>query len=122
MTSILENPSKAYAVIEYGGEWEDKWEHIIGVCSSPELADELKNRTEESHDSTRCAIDEDTWNNMCDALYDYEEEHGMVFDSNLEGLLTLFPKYSVEDLELAENVYDISDYHGVMVIEVDLYM
>ena len=36
--------SKVYIVSEYGDEYEDRWEQVIGVCSSYKLAEELKNK------------------------------------------------------------------------------
>ena len=42
---------KVYIVIEYGGEWEDSWEHISGVCSSPELAQKLADKIKQAHSS-----------------------------------------------------------------------
>lgn len=33
---------KCYIVTEYGGEWEDKWESILGVYMSKESAEKAK--------------------------------------------------------------------------------
>lgn len=43
--------SKVYVVSKCGGEYEDRWERIVGVCSSSELADLLKHKIEEQHTS-----------------------------------------------------------------------
>lgn len=43
--------SKVYVVSKCGGEYEDLWEHIITVCSSSELADQLKYKIENSPDN-----------------------------------------------------------------------
>ena len=41
---MLKTNSKVYIVSEFGGEYKDKWEHLVGVCSSLELAEELKTK------------------------------------------------------------------------------
>lgn len=113
--------SKVYAVIEFGGEYEDAWEHIIGVCSSSELADELKSRVEKRHDSSNLAISEEDWESITDRLYEAEEE-GFEYDSIVSGVKRLFPEYSEEDIIQAEKIYDdYSDWSGVFVREIDFY-
>lgn len=39
--------TKVYVVSKCGGDYEDSWEHIVGICSSSELADCLRNKIEE---------------------------------------------------------------------------
>ena len=51
MTKLMHLTSKVYVVSKCGGEYEDRWERIVGVCSSPELADLLKYKIEEQHTS-----------------------------------------------------------------------
>lgn len=114
--------SKVYVVIEYGGEWEDSWEHILGVCSTPELADALKNKIEESH-SKSINISCENWNEMYEKLIEYEEEAGKYFENILDGLLFLFPDYKAEDIEDAVQryYYQEDDYVGVRIEEIDFF-
>lgn len=116
------NHSKVYAVIEYGGEWEDFWEHILGVCSTPELADTLKNKIEESH-SRNINISYDEWEEMYDKLSEYEEKTGDEFDNILDGLLFLFPGYEAKDIEEAveKYFYQKDDYVGVRTEEINFF-
>lgn len=118
---MLKSNSKVYLVTEYGGEYEDKWEHTIGVCSSLDLAQELKAEVEESH-RIECSIPEEKYFEMCDYLYEYEEEHGEICEEEIEGLLKLFPEYSEEELRKADRKYcSYDDYSGVDIQELDLY-
>ena len=109
--------SKVYAVIEHGGTYDDSWQHLVGVCSSSELADELKAKIEESHNKP-CRISEYDWNKMNEELWDYEGEHGP-FDDLIIGMKTLFPHYSEYELVEAADKYDShNDYVGVCIFEV----
>lgn len=113
--------SKVYAVIEYGGEWEDSWEHILGICSTPELADALKNKIEESR-SKDINISYDDWNEMYEKLAEYEEETNNDFDSILDGLLFLFPEYESKDIEdTIQRYYQEDDCVGVRIEEIDFF-
>ena len=49
--NLMGSTSKVYVVSKCGGEYEDLWEHIIAVCSSSELADQLKYKIENSPDN-----------------------------------------------------------------------
>ena len=113
--------SKVYAVIELGGEYEDSWEHIIGVCSTPELADELKTKVEESHNKS-CKITEEEWCSINEALFHWEEDH-QEFETIIDGVKFLFPdKYSDKDIQDAINKYDnYDDYCEVRIQEVPYY-
>ena len=113
--------SKVYAVIEFGGEYEDAWEHIIGVCSSSELADELKSKVEKEHDPSDSVISEEDWESITDRLYEAEEEE-FEYDDTVSGVKELFPEYSSKDIEKAMKLYDdYSDWSGVFVREIDFY-
>lgn len=106
--------SKVYAVVEYGGEYEDSWEHIVGVCSTPELADKLKEKIESSHKISDCPIDEDKWNDMWEAVeFDSPDE------TTEDAMLRFFPEYSKEDIIKAIKLYD--DCAGVNIEEIDFY-
>ena len=101
--------SKVYVVVEFGGFYEDAWEHIIGVCSTSELADKLKAQIEEEHDPSNCVISEEDWESISDRLYEAEES-GYEYEDTVSGIKGLFPEYS-EDL----------DWGGVVVREIDFY-
>ena len=61
----MHSTSKVYVVSKYGGEYEDRWEHIVGVCSSSELADLLKYKIEEQHTSDYDS-DEELEEDLCE--------------------------------------------------------
>lgn len=119
---MMKYPSKVYAVIEFGGEYEDFWEHILGVCLTPELADTLKNSIEESR-SRNINISYDEWNEMYDKLAEYEEKTDDDFDSILDGLIFLFPEYEPKDIEEAieKYFYQKDDYVGVRIEEINFF-
>ena len=113
--------SKVYVVIEFGGMYEDAWEHIIGVCSSSELADELKSKVEKEHDPSDPVISKEDWENITDRLCEAEEE-GFEYETTEEGIKQLFPEYSIEDIRKAITLYDdIRDWCGVEIREIDFY-
>lgn len=121
MTTLMLKTTKVYIVSEYGGEYEDKWEHAIGVCSSLELAEQLKAETLAARE-IKCNISEEEFNKMLDYLYDYEEEHGSICDSEEEGLQKLFPDKDPKDIEIAcERCFSYDDFTGVDIQEVDFY-
>lgn len=113
--------SKVYVVVEFGGFYEDAWEHTIGVCSTSELADELKAQIEEEHDPSNCVISEEDWESISDRLYEAEES-GYEYEDTVSGIKGLFPEYSEEDIKQAMKLYDdCLDWEGVVVREIDFY-
>ena len=114
--------SKVYVVVEFGGfSYEDAWEHIIGVCSTSELADKLKAQIEEEHDPSNCAISEEDWESIFDRLCEAEES-GYEYEDTVSGIKGLFPEYSEEDIKQAmELYYDCLDWGGVVIREIDFY-
>lgn len=113
--------SKVYVVVEFGGFYEDAWEHIIGVCSTSELADKLKAQIEEEHDPSNCVISEEDWESISDRLYEAEES-GYEYEDTVSGIKGLFPEYSEEDIKQAMKLYDdYLDWGGVVVRETDFY-
>lgn len=121
ITSMLKTTSKIYIVSEYGGEYEDKWEHAIGVCSSLELAEQLKAEALAARE-IKCNISEEEFNEMLDYLYNYEEEHGSICDSEEEGLQKLFPDKDPEDIEIAcDRYFSCDDFSGIYIDEVNFY-
>lgn len=113
--------SKVYVVVEFGGFYEDAWEHTIGVCSTSELADKLKAQIEEEHDPSNCVISEEDWESISDRLYEAEES-GYEYEDTVSGIKGLFPEYSEEDIKQAMKLYDdCLDWEGVVVREIDFY-
>ena len=108
-------------MVEFGGFYEDAWEHIIGVCSTSELADKLKAQIEEEHDPSNCVISEEDWESISDRLYEAEES-GYEYEDTVSGIKGLFPEYSEEDIKQAMKLYDdYLDWGGVVVREIDFY-
>lgn len=117
---MLKTNSKVYYVYEYGGEYEDRWEHSIGVCSSLELAQELKALNESSRMTENSIYDE--YESMLHDLWEYKLEKEEVCENEIEDLLKLFPNYTREELEKAEEIYwNYSDYIGTMIREINFY-
>lgn len=113
--------SKVYVVVEFGGFYEDAWEHTIGVCSTSELADKLKAQIEEEHDPSNCVISEEDWESISDRLYEAEES-GYEYEDTVSGIKGLFPEYSEEDIKQAMKLYDDHlGWGGVVVREIDFY-
>ena len=113
--------SKVYVVEEFGGQYEDSWSHIVGVCTSSELADKLKAKIEESHNKS-CKITEEEWHNIMQTIDDWEEDH-LEFDTIINGVKFLFPdQYTDKDIQEALDKYGgYDDYCGVFIQEVPYY-
>lgn len=113
--------SKVYVVVEFGGFYEDAWEHTIGVCSTSELADKLKAQIEEEHDPSNCVISEEDWESIIDRLCE-AEELGYEYEDLVSGIKGLFSEYSKEDIEKAITIYDDhQNWGGVEIREIDFY-
>lgn len=121
ITSMLKTTSKVYIVSEFGGEYEDKWEHPVGVCSSLELAEELKNKILASRE-IKTNISEEEYEEMLDYLYEYEDEHGAICEEEAEGVKKLFPDRNPEDIDAIDKAYfSYNDFGGVYIKEIDFY-
>ena len=118
---LMTMSSKVYAVIEYGGEYEDSWQHIIGICCTSELADELKAKIEESHNKS-CKITANERYSINEAIENWEEDHEE-FETIVDGIKFLFPdSYSDKDIQDAIDKYNsYGDYLGVQIQEVPYY-
>ncbi len=112
---------KVYIVSEYGGEYEDKWEKPIGVCSSLKLAEELRDKALAER-IIKTNISEEEYKQMLDYLYDYEDEHGSICEDECEGIKKLFPDKDPKDID-AINVkyFNYNDFGGIDITEVNLY-
>jgi len=114
--------NKVYVVSEYGGEYEDKWQHIIGVCSSRNRAEKLKDEILDKREpKTNISIDE--YQEMLSYLYDYADKHDeFEYDTEVDGLLQLFPDKDVKDIEEIDRIYfSYDDFTGVDIEEIDFY-
>lgn len=111
---------KVYIVIEYGGEWEDSWEHISGVCSSLELAEKLVEKIKQAHSGPE-SISRDRFDELYNAVCDYELKYDISLGDMPEAMLKLFPEYSKEEIDKAIATYDsFNDWHGVEIKTEDL--
>lgn len=113
---MLTSNSKVYYVYIVIGEYEDRYEEGVGVCATLELAEQLKKQTEKEPN-----ISYETYSEMINALYDYEEEHEVTFDDDIDGLLEMFPEYTREELEMAERKYDYFEEQQVYIKELNFY-
>lgn len=116
---MLKTDSKVYYVYDFGGEYEDAWEQAIGVCSTLELANKLKEETEAKRQE--CPISETEYDEMLDYLYAYERDHGYICDNEIDGLIKLFPKYSADEIKTASDKYYSEDFVGIGIMEIDFY-
>lgn len=117
---------KCYIVTEYGGEWEDKWESILGVYMSKESAEKAKLENEKSHSYTSPYSNE-YFDTLMEEVDNYEFEHDFNFDSYRDGVLQIHPELArqpgfLENLDVWEhNYYEFHDYFGTSISEHDLY-
>ena len=113
--------SKVYLVTKYGGEFEDKWSVPVGVCSTPELAKQLKAEIIKSEEH-KYNISDEEFAEMLQTLEDYEDEHNMIFKSDEEGLQKLFPDKDPNDIEIAcTKFFSYDDFVGVHITELTYY-
>lgn len=119
----MEHTQKAYIVTEYGGYYDDSWTNTIAVCLNKETAKKIVKENEDRHNRSTI-ITENEWIDMCDKVFDYEQENNMTFCSTIEGLIKLFgtDKYSEEEYRIAEYKYDkCDDYCYTDIQEVAFY-
>ena len=109
-----------FRVFSYGGEFDCAWEATEGVCETFEIAEQLKQQV--FHHYTDCNISEKEYDELINAVFNYEED-GELPDDEVEAILYLFPdKYSKEDLERAYFKYSLYvDFIGVDIEEVKFY-
>ena len=95
-----------FRVFSYGGEFDWSWETTEGVCETYEIAEQLKQQV--LHHYTDCNISEKEYDELINAVFNYEEEH----DEQL-------PDDEVERAYLKYNIY--VDFRGVDIVEVKFY-
>ena len=121
---MLKSDCKVYYVYEFGGEFEDKWEHGLGVCSTLELAKELQKQSKDFHATFKTPpIQYDTFMDMVDAVREYEIENDVYFGEDyIDQMVKMFPQYSKEELELTDRLmYEYNDYIDTNIIELNYY-
>lgn len=107
---------KIYIVTEYGGEWEDAYELPVVACKSKELAEKAKIKLESARND--CKISSEKWDKMYAELEEVECE-GDIYPTIEDGMLDLFPEYTLEDIKQAMYLYDTYDnYIGIQIKEV----
>lgn len=107
---------KYYVVLERSGEYEDYYEHIVGVCPTLSLAKSLKNKIEDllfykgNIPDISNLVDE-FWK-----VYYFEDI------DEAEGIHKLHPEYSLEDIELAlEYYHSIDNEKEIIIREINFY-
>lgn len=112
---------KKFVVSSYGGEWEDKWERVVGICPTLEVAKELEQKIIKIHTPKEALITREQWDEMYNDLYEKCPESN--FKSFIEDMCRLFPEYSKEDIELAQEIYDsdYDDFSGVLIEEIEFF-
>ena len=107
---------KYYVVLECSGEYEDYYEHIVGVFPTFSLAESLKNKLEDllSYKGNIPDI-----GNLVDEFW---EVYSIEDIDEAEGIHKLHPEYSLEDIELAlEYYYNISNEKEIVIREINFY-
>ena len=117
----MKTTSKVYVVSEFGGEYEDKWERPVGVCSSLELAEELKTKILADREiKTNISVEE--YEEMLKYLDKYEDKHGIICIEEADGIKKLFPDRNPEDIDAIDKVYfSYNDFGGVNIQEANFY-
>lgn len=120
----MQSNKTVFRVFSYGGKYDDAWERTEGICEDPEIAEKLRIEVSSYYDIENCAITQDQYYKLLDALCEYEENNDEELpDDTVEAILYLFPdKYSKEEIERAEILYGgPSDFIGVDIEEVKFY-
>lgn len=108
------NKMNCYAVIAYGNTWNK----IIGICATKREASRLRDEALIKYEQTDCKIGLSKWIQMCE----HYENVGDDENTFIEEMVKLFPEYSKEDIEEAENCYDSADdFINVKIEEVKYY-
>ena len=96
---------KVYVLTKTTGDWEDTFTSCECVCLSQSEAFAEKEKRDKLYNSLNLKIED--WWNLLDELYDYEEEHGELdFNNEAEAVKFLHPELDLEQLTLAEEVYE----------------
>ena len=61
-----------FRVFSYGGEFDWSWETTEGVCETYEIAEQLKQQV--FHHYTDCNISEKEYDELINAVFNYEED------------------------------------------------
>lgn len=107
---------KCYIVTEWGGEYEDYWQSVVGVCSTLHLAETLKEKIENQHTPK---IPKEKFDEMFEKFWETFENEDI---DEEEGMHRLFPEFSEEEIENACDCYlSGSLWGGVVIKEINFY-
>lgn len=101
-----------YIVIEFGGEYEDRWQIVHGVFSTKELAETFVNN--HVAEQNKGILDEETYDTLWEELDDIWNSlpiEDRVNKSYEELIHERHPEYSVEQL-IKTDEYHSYWYHG----------
>lgn len=96
-----------YVILRTTGEFENTFTTAECACLSNSEALIIKKKLDEKYQN--CTISIEEWWNYVQKIYDYEEQHDIEFGSLYEGFNELFPELNKEDVELAEEIYEVFD-------------
>lgn len=96
---------KVYVLTKTTGEWEDTYTSCECVYLTRSEAFAGKEKLEKLYNSLD--LKREDWWNLLDELYDYEEEKGeLPFSTDAEAIKFIRPELDLEQLTLAEEVYE----------------
>jgi hypothetical protein len=96
---------KVYVLTKTTGDWEDTFTSCECVYLTRSEAFAEKEKRDKLYNSLKLKTED--WWNLLDELYDYEEEHGdLDFNNEAEAVYFLHPELDLEQLTLAEEVYE----------------
>lgn len=96
---------KVYVLTKTIGDWEDTLTTCECVCLSHSEAFAEKEKRDKLYKSLNLKIED--WWDLLDELFEYEEEKGeLPFSADAEAIKFIHPELDLEQLTLAEEVYD----------------
>ena len=116
--------NKYYVVLECGGEYEDYYEKIIGVCPTLSLAESLKNKVEDSLSyKGNLPIDkmEELIHKLEELIHEFWNSDLDVNEDDADGIHKLHPEYSLEDIEFALKYYYNNNDEEIVIREINFY-
>lgn len=115
---------QVYVVTEYGGEWEDRWTRVIGVCATKERAEQLQEESRKKNSLNNPIPEfEELYDKYCNWWEQKRcKEDSNYFDTNyIDGIAKMFPQYSKEELEQADKAYFSLDYIDTTIETINFY-
>lgn len=114
------NTKKCYVVIEYGGEWEDKWENVVCVFIDKTKAEEfVKQNTD-----LELTISLEEFGMLQEVILQKmnDSENSLPWPELIQKYFPGEPRYTLEELRKTEEAQTREDYdwYGYMIEERDL--